>query len=461
MDKFFCINCGTEMNESAKFCPVCGAKQETAQEVAATEPVAEETAANEETTPVLEQPESAPAPQPVQQPVYQEAASETTPKKKNKLWLIIVAAVLVLAILGGGVFGALTVFASPEVKILRAFNKTLKSGSFSYELSTEHSYDEGYKATSEMEGTVVLDFDEKEMSVFSESNSKSEYDGDEYSSSSRTLIYEGKAYYIDDEDWADIDEYDEDMVEAFFDFYEENGGIKAFKLNWDAVYDLMKELNIYNDFKEVFDKQEFVEAFEEAIDENIPEFKKDGSTYTAKVDLQKYLEELLETFEDAFEEKSMYRNLEDELDDFEDIDLEISVTLSKGYISKIDIEMSDENNSITYEIKLSDFGKAEIDKDDIESFIEECEEASDNDDYYDDDYDYDEDDDYYYSENANRDDALNRENPDFDYDIYGDDPEFYDEEGGFYYYYDGYDYYYYDKDLEEYFFYDEYDDEWY
>lgn len=146
----FCFKCGKALPDDARFCTVCGAAMAEpalapAEAPAAAEPVAEPVAASEVTETVAETSEAteapaetvtpeaptndaeAPAPEesanyaaPSCVPYTEDAPVAPAPKKgKKKLILMIVAAVLALALIAGGVVFAVA-YNSPEAKLLRA-----------------------------------------------------------------------------------------------------------------------------------------------------------------------------------------------------------------------------------------------------------------------------------------------------------------------------------------------------
>lgn len=401
------------------------------------------------------------------------------PKKKKNIWVKIIAIVLALAILAGGGFVAYKYFikqdeskgTSADVKengsdidkILKALNKTIQSGSFDVEMAEDYKYrssdidGDDYESSSETEGAVIINLKKKTFTALL--NSDNEYvegsdDKEKYKSSA--LYYEGSYYYFDDDDFAFSEELD-GTYEAFLDFYSEYGDISLNNIKWDLVYDLLDDLDIYEDFEDIFDTDEFEKAAEKVIKNCMPEFKVKKSTYTASVNVGELLTELADTLEDAFNSRSDYKEFKEIADYYEDIEVKLSITLSDGYVTKIYYEISNDENFQSNEYNFSNFGKAKISDTDIEDFIEECEALEEAyEEEYEDDYDdyddyYDDDEDYVYGD---------YQNPDYSYAIYGDDEEFYDEETDFYYYYDGSVYYYYDKDLGDYFYYDEALGEW-
>ncbi len=150
----FCTKCGNALPDDARFCTVCGAAMAEpavafTEAPAAAEPAAEPVAAPEATEAVAEAPEVTEAPAEAVTPETltndaEESASEENanyaapscvpytgdapvapaPKKgKKKLILLIVAAVLALALIAGGVIFAVA-YNSPEARIARAFNRT-------------------------------------------------------------------------------------------------------------------------------------------------------------------------------------------------------------------------------------------------------------------------------------------------------------------------------------------------
>ena len=120
----FCKHCGAELPDNSKFCPNCGQTADSAPKP-------------------TEAPGAAPAPQPAMpqppvdyppvppqadfaQPVYEGVNPETEPPKKKKgkrVLISVLVAVLVLALVGGGLAYAL-VFRTPEHRLERAWDKT-------------------------------------------------------------------------------------------------------------------------------------------------------------------------------------------------------------------------------------------------------------------------------------------------------------------------------------------------
>lgn len=156
----FCTKCGNALPDDARFCTVCGAAMaapadapteapataepaaepvaapEVTEAVAApeavaeapeavevpTEPLAPEALPNDEQASVAEESVNYAAPSCV--PYTEEAPVAPAPKKgKKKLILLIVAAVLALALIVGGVIFAVA-YNSPEAKLARAFDRT-------------------------------------------------------------------------------------------------------------------------------------------------------------------------------------------------------------------------------------------------------------------------------------------------------------------------------------------------
>lgn len=460
MNEKYCQECGSKIPVEAKFCERCGAKQEPvfqpAPEQVVTPPVAEpviEPVAQPVAEPVYNGPvcentvpyEAAPV-APEVTPVYEEPAPvtpltyappvENAPKKKSKWWIIVVAAVLVVAILGGSIAAALSVFASPKIKLLRAFNKTIKSGSFTYEVQNKMKTlvdDELIIVEGQIEGIVVLDFEEKELTANSTQTQKVEYDGDTKEGSATTLIYDGNKYFVNyaNESGSYISKYDEDTVEGFFEFYEENGGIKILKPDWEAFYDLLKDLDLYDNFKDIFDKDDFEEAYKEAIKENIPEIEKDGNEYVIELNVADYLTDLLETFEDAFEDSKDYKDIVEGIEErYKKVDLELRVTLSGGYIEKLVFEISDDKgNLVSYDVKFADFGKCEINETDMEKFIDHCKKVS-GDEVGDDD---DDDNDFDFGTESESSSKKESSATTERVEGYPDEEDYYEEDDGYYY----------------------------
>ncbi len=156
----FCTKCGNTLPDDARFCTACGAAMaapavapteapatadpaaepvaapEVTEAVAApevvaeapeavevpTEPLAPEAQPNDEQAPVAEESANYAAPSCV--PYTEDAPVAPAPKKgKKKLILLIVAAVLALALIVGGVIFAVA-YNSPEAKLARAFDRT-------------------------------------------------------------------------------------------------------------------------------------------------------------------------------------------------------------------------------------------------------------------------------------------------------------------------------------------------
>ena len=404
MERKFCTNCGKELEITAKFCNACGKFQEVASPILTTavEPkndVQPPIPTNQPPIPTVQPPIPTDQPPiPTDQPpiptvepyipvVQQQAPNiqpQTTvkkqskpvqkvqPKKKNtKKWVILsISLVLVLALAVSALI-ILPKYFSAEAKIFRAFENTLESGSFSYEVVYESFYSDGDYRRSKESGAVVIDFDNREISEFYET----EYENGEFR---QVLLYDGIKYYISD-DYAYVRNNKSDELDPFFDYYDDNGA-DVTDINWDSIYDIMDEYGIYDDFKEFVDEEEFEDAVEEAISNKLPEIKENNSVYTLKIDGD-YLLDLLETFEDSFRNRRDYRELEEEFEKMKDkkIEYKIVITLADEYISKVKYEYSREGElRERIEFKLSGIGKTQMDESEMEYFIRNCQEAAKN-----------------------------------------------------------------------------------
>lgn len=148
----FCSQCGTKNDEGAKFCTNCGATLEVKAAPVVKEPVVEtpvvetpvvETPASEE--PVYVAPAPQPTPQPTPQPIPQPAPASQpvytqntvltpeqfaeTPKKKKPLIPVLIALVVVIALVVGGMFilGGGYSQKTPE-KAIMSFFKCIEKG---------------------------------------------------------------------------------------------------------------------------------------------------------------------------------------------------------------------------------------------------------------------------------------------------------------------------------------------
>ena len=421
----FCTKCGNALPDDARFCTVCGAAMAApavapAEAPATAEPAAEPVAAPEATAAVAEAPEvteapaeavtpetltndvEAPAPEesvnyaaPSCVPYTEDAPVALAPKKgKKKLILLIVAAVLGLALIVGGVLFVLA-YTSPAAKVARAFSKTsdafkqvtedaetfrtaidnlsnLEDGmTFKLDLNVNTSM-EGY-FSSDSHYFLQMDRNMNDRELFSRiqlsssfttpeamlwANSESEveitaYANDKYMMASMPGIVDG--YYS-----LPQEQLGEKLLDSAL------GELIADKIDDEAVEQL-KELDIdlfpeeeeIKSIKEICPKEyaALIDSIQiEAVDSEIPYGETSEEVYLITWDMDALIN-LLMAYEDAYYAQYPVEAIQEAMDDvydfLEKLDMEVYLGVVDGYLvaMHLDIDYEGENHTATVRLE--------------------------------------------------------------------------------------------------------------
>lgn len=387
-----CNSCGFEAPEGCVFCPQCG-NSLTAEQTQTQAPVAEETAApavEETAAPAAEQRYCLKCGQPRIEgtdycvycgggygdnakrtsPPYTTPSAPTPmysgkayrPKRKVGLVLGIIAAVLAVIVLVGVLtnwFG----FYGPVTKTVLGAQKTLlKKGSF----TMEYQLEDGDEVTMYVE----LNPDKRHLQVYAEVDDAEMaiYDGyyiERYE-------YDGQSYYH----CMDIS----DQLDEVFDKYEETKGKKfdIEELLESIDEDLYEEAEEYIEFDEV--KKCVIKCFRKLnsnswLKENAG-FKKSSSNgvtyYKFDVDMYSSAKDLLKTMKPIFKDDDDYDMIEDGLKEsksyLRDMEIEAKVGLKWGKLVSVEVDAMD----VAFEVKFTDIGKTSINDSDMEDFLSEA-----------------------------------------------------------------------------------------
>lgn len=421
----FCTKCGNALPDDARFCTVCGAAMAApavapAEAPATAEPAAEPVAAPEATEAVAEAPEVTEAPAeavtpetltndaeesapeenanyaaPSCVPYTEEAPVAPTPKKgKKKLILLIVAAVLGLALIVGGVLFVLA-YTSPAAKVARAFSKTsdafkqvtedaetfrtaidnlsnLEDGmTFKLDLNVNTSM-EGY-FSSDSHYFLQMDRNMNDRELFSRiqlsssfttpeamlwANSESEveitaYANDKYMMASMPGIVDG--YYS-----LPQEQLGEKLLDSAL------GELIADKIDDEAVEQL-KELDIdlfpeeeeIKSIKEICPKEyaALIDSIQiEAVDSEIPYGETSEEVYLITWDMDALINFLM-AYEDAYYAQYPVEAIQEAMDDvydfLEKLDMEVYLGVVDGYLvaMHLDIDYEGENHTATVRLE--------------------------------------------------------------------------------------------------------------
>ena len=377
-----CTNCGFESDDSFEFCAQCGSAL----------PKKAEVTENVDVT------MSAPVESGI--PTSQENVSsvEESPvpkKKKKKKFLFILIPILIVLLIGGGIATYFIFFmSSPVFDIIKAGINTVESESFTFEMDID-----GRK----FDGKAVINFDDKDLQLLMEDdygNVMGIYDRtsfeiyyDEYGFyNEETGMYENSTDY-------DIDDVSV-LLEAFFDawtFSKET--LDSKDIDWDAFFDLLEDVfdrdadDLREDVEEHVDLEKATDAIKQAFvilaDEDwleetlgLEEEKKDGAThYSFDVDFEKLAETIEDVFADCGESDEFEYILEELLEELEemsdeDISVKCEVVIEDDYISEASLRFSGDGWSEKLKVEISDVGETDLDEDELEEYLDECEENS-------------------------------------------------------------------------------------
>lgn len=380
-----CSNCNYEFPKG-NFCPVCGTPVPTSNGTQSSLGLFTEAPASEETYTYT-------TPKPATEAKTETPIVPVMPVKR-KTSRAVIAVILVLVLVAGAVGGILLLGKGPADQIGKAAKKVLDSETFNFDITIKMGDN-----SVDLNGTVEFKPEEGIFNFYMEGYSEAD------NSRLKTGIYDGYAFTIVKDEGYDeeytYNEIDEESMEEFFDYYLEYSDSDLNKEK--DVLLILKEIDdlTEGELSEIVNLEILAECITEYVDahndkkwleENagFSKEKKDGITYyTYEPDLYDFCDVSLPFFEEAFEEDDVYDNcvdaVEDSRGDLKSVNLEISFGVKSGYLTAILMDVE----GVEVEMLFSDFGKAELDYDELEDLLSECEEGYKEqwEDYYD-DYDY-------------------------------------------------------------------------
>ena len=363
-----CTACGHEF-PNGKFCPVCGT------------PVAESTntqscLGNFEEQPVTAATYTYTNPDPT--PTYKPEAPITPVMPAKRKTGKIIAAILALVLVVGAVVGVMALFGGgPADSIGKGAMKVLKSETFNFDVTISEG-----EFSITMTGTVEFVPEEGILNFYMEGYNKA------IDSKITVGMYDYCAFSIEEEGgdkWYSYQEFDEDSLEEFFEYYLEYSDSDLNKKK--DVLLILEEIDDLSDgeLSEVVDLEILAECITEYVgahndkkwlEENagFSQEKKNGVTYyTYEPDLYDFLEGSLPYFEEALEEEDYYDDTMDALDDSRSelnrINLEITFGVKSGYLTSVLMDVE----GLEIEVTFSEFGKAGLDYDELEDLLSESE----------------------------------------------------------------------------------------
>lgn len=361
-----CTSCGYEFPKG-KFCPVCGTPAPISTDAQSRLGDFSASYASAETY-TYDKPEPTYKPEVPVAPVM---------PAKRKLSGAVIAIILALVLVAGVVAGILLLGKGPADKIGKGLKKTLDSEIFNFEVTVDIDGE-----TMNFAGTIEIIPEDYVLNMYMDAT---------YTGADETItfgIYDGQAFSIEEDDgekWYSYSEIDEDAMEEFFDYYLEYGDSDLNKKK--DVLRILEEIDDLSDgeLSEIVDLEvlakcitEYVGAHNDKkwLEENagFSQEKKDGVTYYIyEPDLYDFCEGSLPFFEEALDEEDYYDDAMDAIDDsrseLKSLNLEISFGVKSGYLTSILIE----GEGAEIEVTFSDFGKAELDHDELDDLASECE----------------------------------------------------------------------------------------
>ena len=378
-----CPSCGAILDDNIKFCGTCGTPVQDVPSVDDFEKtVAAEGIYNQNSFEIDSTATDAPA-------YTAEVISETAPyipeatqaktkkpkkpmKKGARIAILVSVCVVAIALLVGFLtnwFG----LTAPVPKIIRAAAKTINADSFTVKVTEKYTYEsdgEIKESADKTEYKIVVDEDDEKITAVMEDE-----DG-------KSLYYKGKVYrYHKDGDWASI--HEENIDKDFFEFRDKLGNGK--KIDYE---DIIKDLDL-SDYVDSDEVEAFVkDAMREFFNnrkwmKNTMGYKKQGKEMTFSPDLEKMCEDFAEFIDDSDvikdddDRDSVVELLEEaaETADEEAPEVDISVTLKRGYLETIEIKVRyDEDDTDTIKFEFSDINKTEISDSEIKRIKNKTEE---------------------------------------------------------------------------------------
>jgi hypothetical protein len=414
----FCTKCGANNEENSKFCYSCGNPLEVKKENQQPEkPVGNEISntqgsnqGNSESTywenqkinqPVMnastpsqptyipgnqaytqpqqaytqpQQPQQAytPAHQPTPEYSRQSSSQGAGVQKTKKMKPMIIVAPIIALVAVAVIIGFLTTRSNKGVldSVLTAVQGTIEADSFEFEV--EANIEDEYGTEREKaNGIVEIDFAKKKLNF------------DIGEDGSRTVLYDGTIYDIyDDEIWDAYDASDE--VDMIFDYYKDNKN--AFNdissINWEEAADeagipIDIDYDLLNQCVKQFQKNMNSTKYIKSICNKF-EIKKtsDGTLYSFDVDAPKFVESIVDNFEPLLEEYNLDNQIDyiyDELDFVEEC--KVDITIKDNKLTNVKVDLAVDGDSVDLELKIDKYGKAKIDTDELEEYIEYYDES--------------------------------------------------------------------------------------
>ena len=374
-----CTNCGHEY-PIGKFCPSCGtpapeANAQTSLASSFEEQPAYEAYAYPEETPASET--EIPAPQ-TEAPAttYHPPVTPVMPAKRKGIGAVI-AVIVALVLVAGAVLGVMAlVGGGPADSIGKGLKKNLESEIFNFDVTVDVEGE-----TMNFTGTIEFNPEEYILNVYMDASYTAE---DEKVT---LCIYDGQAFSVvkaGGDKYYEYEELDEDAMEEFFDYYLEYADTDLNKEK--DVLIILEEIDDLSDgeLSEIVDLDVLAECITEYVgahndkkwlEENagFSQEKKDGTTYyTYEPNLYEMADASLPFFEEAFEDEDIYEEgvdtVKDSRSDLKNISLEITFGVKSGYLTSVVMDVE----GVKIEMILSDFGKAELDYDELDDLASEC-----------------------------------------------------------------------------------------
>lgn len=315
-----------------------------------------------------------------------ESENDIPKKKKKKILLWILIPILSVILVAGGLLVYFIFFAKgPVVDIMLAAMNTVEAESFTFEVEVD---DERY------DGAVELDFEKKDIYLLIES----------YDSDFVIGVYDGQLFQIKTNSsgirYYYCSDYS-DQIAALFDAWDiAKDSFTSSEIDWDVFFEFLDDLFENMDKDEIRDKvEDFVDlekmsiAFREAIkllndDEWLDECtdcektKRNGVVkYSFDLDFYEIGETVEYLLEDCSNSKmvdNIIDSIVEELKDMdeEDVSVEIDVSIKDGYISVISVNAGGNGWSDRFELEINDVGSIQLDRGDLQDYLDECEEYS-------------------------------------------------------------------------------------
>lgn len=300
---------------------------------------------------------------------------------KRKLPSAVIAVALALVLVVGAVFGIMAIVGNgPAAAIGKGLQKTLKSETFDFDITVEVEGE-----TANFVGTIEFNPEEYVLNLYMDGT----YTGAD--STITMCLYDGQFFGYTSEDgekWYTYTEIDEDILEEFFDAYLENADSKLSK---EDLVEALEEMDDMTDgeLSEFVDLEIMADCImdyaaalnnKKWLKENagFSQEKEDGTTYYIfEPDLQDFTEASLAFFEEAFEDEDVYEDgmdaIEESLSDLDDFNLEITFGVKSGYLSYFMMSAAMDSEEVVLEAIFSEFGKTELDYDELDDLASECE----------------------------------------------------------------------------------------